>query len=161
MEMKSYLVFITALIPLLVGMLWYSKALFGNAWMQASGMTEEKSKSMNMIVIFIITYVLGLMVSVALWAMTIHQMGVISIFTGDETAEGKAYLENFMKTYGSRFRSFKHGVLHGVIGALFVALPAIGVVAMFEGKGWKYIAIHVGYWVITFALIGGILCQFI
>ena len=54
MELKFYLVLATGLIPLLVGMIWYSKALFANAWMQASGMTEEKGKSIywNLTVLF-------------------------------------------------------------------------------------------------------------
>ncbi|MBK8145028.1 MAG: DUF1761 domain-containing protein [Bacteroidetes bacterium] len=161
MDMKFYLVFVTALIPLLVGMVYYNRSVLGNAWMQASGMTEEKGKSMNMILIFVLTYIFGLMASVALSSIVIHQIGVFSVLNGDESAEAKAFLKNFMDTYGPRFRTFKHGVLHGVIAALFIALPVVGVGAMFEAKGWKYIAIHVGYWVITFALIGGVLCQFV
>lgn len=160
MEFKFYLVFATALIPLLVGMIWYSKALFGNAWMQASGMTEEKAKSKNMIVIFILTYILGLFLSMACAGMSIHQMSVGAIFQGDESAEGKEYLKHFFDTYGTRFRSFKHGVLHGVLGALMTALPVLGINAMFEGKGFKYVAINVGYWIVCFALIAGTLCAF-
>ncbi|MEM1124806.1 MAG: DUF1761 domain-containing protein, partial [Bacteroidota bacterium] len=30
--------------------------------------------------------------------------------------------------------------------------------ALFERRGWKYIWIHTGYWFITLALIGGLLC---
>ncbi len=32
-----------------IGGFWYSSLLFGKAWMKVSGMTEEKSKSANMI----------------------------------------------------------------------------------------------------------------
>ncbi len=160
MEPKFYLVFLTALIPLVVGMIWYSKALFSNAWMQASGMTEEKGKNMNMAVIFILTYILGLFLSMACAGMSIHQMSVASVFQGDESPESKEYLKHFFETYGTRFRSFKHGVLHGVIGALMTALPVTGIIAMFEGKGFKYVAIHVGYWIVCFALIAGTLCAF-
>lgn len=96
MELKFYLVLATGLIPLLVGMIWYSKALFANAWMQASGMTEEKGKSMNMIVIFILVYVFGIMLSMALMPIVIHQMGVFSVFADDKTPEGQAYLKHFL-----------------------------------------------------------------
>ena len=160
MELKFYLVLATGLIPLLVGMIWYSKALFANAWMQASGMTEEKGKNMNMIVIFILVYVFGIMLSVALMPIVIHQMGVFSVFADDKTPEGQAYLKHFFDTYGTRFRTFKHGVFHGVISSIFFALPVIGIGSLFEAKGWKYMAIHLGYWMLTFALIGGVICQF-
>lgn len=159
--MKFYLVFATALIPLIVGWVWYSKAVFGTAWMQATGMTEEKGKSMNMILIFVLTYILGLFISMACAGMSIHQMSVGSVFQGDESPEGKAYVKHFFETYGTRFRSFKHGALHGVIGALMTALPIIAINAMFEGRGFKYIAINVGFWIVCFVLIAGTLCAFI
>ena len=81
MELKFYLVLATGLIPLLVGMIWYSKALFANAWMQASGMTEEKGKSMNMIVIFILVYVFGIMLSMALMPNMVYFMGCFLLFS--------------------------------------------------------------------------------
>ncbi|HRN41812.1 MAG TPA: DUF1761 family protein [Vicingus sp.] len=31
---------------------------------------------------------------------------------------------------------------------------------MFERKGFKYIAINSGYWIITLGLMGGVICQF-
>jgi hypothetical protein len=36
--------FVTALVPLVIGFVWYSKGVFGNAWMQAAGVTEESAK---------------------------------------------------------------------------------------------------------------------
>ncbi|MEM1124805.1 MAG: DUF1761 domain-containing protein [Bacteroidota bacterium] len=63
-----------------------------------------------------------------------------------------------MAQYGDHHRSFGHGALHGGIIALFAALPLIGINALFERRGWKYIWIHTGYWFITLALIGGLLC---
>ncbi|MCC7030416.1 MAG: DUF1761 domain-containing protein [Chitinophagaceae bacterium] len=160
MEPKFYLIFLTALIPLFVGMIWYNRSVFGSAWMQATGMTEEKGKNINMILVFGLTYVLGLLISMACAGMSIHQMSVGSIFQGDETAESKEYLKHFFEMYGTRFRSFKHGVLHGVIGSIMVAAPIVGVSTLFEGRSFKYFAITVGYWMVCFALIAGTLCAF-
>ena len=70
-------------------------------------------------------------------------------------------MKHFFETYGNRFRTFKHGALHGTIAALFFSLPILGTMSLFERKGFRYIAIHVGYWVVTLALMGGALCQFI
>ena len=35
-------VLIAAIMSMIIGFLWYSKVLFGKAWMEASGMTEKK-----------------------------------------------------------------------------------------------------------------------
>jgi hypothetical protein len=35
-------------IPILVGFIWFNPRLFGKAWMESSGLTEEKIKGNNM-----------------------------------------------------------------------------------------------------------------
>ena len=64
-----------------------------------------------------------------------------------------------MEKYGSNFRTFKHGVLHGVIGAITIALPVIGINALFERRSFKYVLISGGYWIVTFMIMGGIICM--
>ena len=76
------------------------------------------------------------------------------------TGEAFIYFQNFMATYGDRFRTFGHGALHGTMIGLFVVLPVMGTNALFERKSLKYVAINVGYWIVTLAIMGGILCQF-
>lgn len=157
-EPKFYMLLLSALIPLFIGMIWYNPKVFGTAWMNASGMTEEKAKGANMLVVFILTYIFSILISFILSGIVIHQAGVFSVFEGDTTPEAKEYLRNFMEKYGDRFRTFKHGVLHGVIAGIGMALPIIGINAMFERKGFKYIAINTGYWILCFALMGGFIC---
>ncbi len=159
MDIKFYWVFITALIPLLVGMVWYNKAVFGKAWMAASGMTEEKGKNMNMILIFVLVYIFGALASMAMMPVVIHQMGIFSVFAEDKSPEGTAFVKGFMDSYGTRFRTFKHGAFHGVLTAVLFVLPIVGISALFEARGWKYIMINFGYWAVSLALIGGVLCQ--
>ena len=57
--------------------------------------------------------------------------------------------------------TFKHGAFHGGFLGLFVALPLIVQKALFEQRGLKYTLINVGYWVVTLALMGGILDHFL
>lgn len=64
-----------------------------------------------------------------------------------------------MAKYGSNYRSFKHGVLHGVLVALFLILPILSTQAMLEKKSIKYLAINAGYWIISIALMGGVVCK--
>lgn len=118
-----------------------------------------------MALIFVITYVLSVMIAITLNFMVIHQISLYSIVQGDPDlevagSELNLWIESFMAKYGNNFRTFKHGSLHGTIGALFFATPVVAINALFERKGIKYVAIHAGYWVVTLALMGGIICQF-
>ncbi|MBL4587462.1 MAG: DUF1761 domain-containing protein, partial [Flavobacteriales bacterium] len=70
------------------------------------------------------------------------------------------YLANFKEQYGTVHRSFGHGAAHGLAASLFFVLPVLGINALFERKGFKYIAINVGYWMLTLILMGGVICQF-
>jgi Protein of unknown function (DUF1761) len=160
-QLNWWLFFVTALIPLAVGFVWYSPQVFGNAWMKINGFTPEDLKGQNMLKVFLITYFLGLLFSSCAMVMTIHQMGYTSIFQGDESPETAAMISDFLGKYGTRFRTFGHGAFHATIFTLFLILPVIAINAMFERRGWKYIAIHTGYWLVTFILIGGIICQFL
>ena len=160
MQLNFWLVFVAGFIPLVTGFIWYNPKVFGNAWMKSAGMTEESMKGANMILIFGLCYLFGVMLAIAMMTIVIHQMGLFSALQGDKTPETAAYMKNFFDTYGSRFRTFKHGALHGTISGLFIALPVLGTCALFERKGFKYIAVHTGYWMLTMALMGGVLCAF-
>ena len=46
-------ILVAAVSALIVGFIWYNPKVFGNAWMQAAGMTEEQAKGGNMAKIFI------------------------------------------------------------------------------------------------------------
>lgn len=155
---------LSALIPLVVGFLWYNPKTLGTAWMKAADMTEEKMKGANMAIIFGITYVLSIMVAMGLFYSVIHQAHIYSLFQGDPgfMEEGSATMgkiADLMNEHGHKFRTFKHGALHGGIAAIFMALPVLGINALFERKGFKYIAINVGYWFVSFLLMGGVICQ--
>lgn len=154
----NYLVIgLTALVPLLVGFVWYNPKVFGNAWMETAGIDEEKMKNGNMAVIFGVTYFFSLMLTVFMATLTIHQMGVGSLLANEKDP---AVMQGLMEKYGDLFRTFKHGALHGVISAFFFALPVLGINALFERRGWKYIMIHLGFWIVCMGIMGGIVCQY-
>ncbi len=160
MQLHFWLLFLAGLIPLVTGSVWYNPKIFGNVWMKSAGMDEEKMKGANMPLIFGLTYLFGCMLASAIMTIVIHQMGFNSIFQGDTTAESAAYMKNFFEMYGTRFRTFKHGAFHGTISGLFIALPLIGILSLFERRSFKYIAIHIVYWMLTMALMGGVICAF-
>jgi len=164
MEMNFYIFFVVAIIPVIIGFVWYGP-LFGNAWMKEMGFTKESLKGQNMAITFLLSYVFSLFIAVFLFPATIHQMGVYSSLAAEpgfaeQTGEVFTYFQDFLANYGDRFRTFKHGALHGTLSGLLLALPVIAIIAMFERKSIKYVAINAGYWVITLTIMGGLICQF-
>ena len=59
------------------------------------------------------------------------------------------YINQNAPNWSSNYRTFGHGAVHGMFTGLFVALPILATNAMFERKGFKYIAVNTGYWIIT------------
>ncbi len=163
--MKLVILLLIALTPMIIGAIWYSKMGFGNAWMKASGMTIEKAKEGNMIVMLLVGYLFSFFITAAPQFIVIHQNHFMSILMNepgihDPKSEMGMFYANFMEKYGHNFRTFKHGALHGTIAAIMIALPVVGMGAIFEKRGFKYIAVHVGYWIVTLAITGGLVCQF-
>jgi hypothetical protein len=155
-----------ALIPMVMGFIWYNPKVFGNVWKTAAGMTEEKMKGANMGLIFGLAFLLSFLLAFSMQFIVIHQWGVFSTLATDPkalmdpTSEIGMFFKSFMEKYGTNFRTFKHGALHGVLAGFTLALPILGTNALFERKSFKYVAINVGYWMITMALMGGVICAF-
>lgn len=165
MQVNFLVLLIAAVVPMIVGFIWYNPKTLGTAWMKAAEVSEDKMKGANMALIFGLSFVFAYLLAMAEQFMVIHQYHVYSIFQGDPTMSDpnsatSMMINDFMAKYGNNFRTFKHGALHGTIAGLFVALPIIGTNALFERKSFKYIFINVGYWTITLALMGGVICAF-
>lgn len=165
--MNNLLVLLAAaIVPTVIGFIWYNPKVFGNAWMKAAGLTEEKLKVGNMPLIYGLSFVLSFLLAFSMAPMVIHQFGVMGMLEGAmrpesaTAAEATALFKSLMETYGSNHRHFGHGALHGAMTALLLVLPIMGTNAMFERKSFKYVAINAGYWMLTLALMGGIVCQF-
>lgn len=145
---------VAALIPMIIGFIYYHKKVVGTAWMSVTEMTDEKAKEGNMPVIFIVSFILAIMLAFMMNNIVNHQNGVFSLFYGDDT---NPLLQQIMDAKGDVFRTFKHGAIHGFMASLFFALPILATNALFEQKGWKYIWINEGYWTVTITLMGGLL----
>jgi len=162
MPTNYYLFFLTALIPLIVGFVYYHDKAFGTAWKKVNGFSDSDLEGANMGVILGSTYFLGILLSLTVSGFAIHQPAVFQTMMPEVMEAGSAVEKQFqdlMATFGNHHRSFGHGALHGGIMAVFFVLPLLAINALFERRGWKYIFIHLGYWAICLILIGGILCE--
>ncbi len=157
---------VAALVPLMLGFIWYSDKAFGPAWQRTAGLDPEKLKTGNMAVTLISALVLSFLLSIALTQLVIHQNALPGLFNvkganpTPESEEGQ-FLKMFTEKYGMIHRTFTHGMVHGILYSILIVLPIVGINALFEKRGWKYIMIHFGYWLICLALMGGIICAWI
>ena len=90
-------------------------------------------------------------------------MNVMSKGSTEAKAAAQIILDKFTGNgiYALEHRSFSHGAFHGVLDSIFFVLPVLGINALLERKGAKYIFINLGYWAVTLALMGGLICAWV
>ena len=113
-----------------LGGVWYSKALFGNAWMQEVGLSEEAVNKANMPRTFGSTFVLQFLSATALAAF----IGAADSWLG--------------------------GLYTGLVIGIFWVATAYGVTYLFEQRSIRLFFINAGYYVVLFAIMGAILGAF-
>ncbi len=124
---------VASLIPILLGGLWYGK-LFGQIWQQETGITEEVMKAHYNPARF--------------FGGTIAGSFVAAIFLAKFMADCQL----------TGAKAFAFGCLDGATIAAMTVLPAMAVnSAIWEHKSWRYVAVNAGFWVISFALMAGVL----
>lgn len=166
MHINFVAVLVAALVPMIMGFIWYNPKTFGTVWMRESNVNMNDGKKMNMPLIYFLCFVLSFILAMAMNFIVIHQMHFFSMLANDpslavEGSELNTFFKTTMEKYGSNFRTFKHGALHGTMSAVTVVLPIIATSGMFERKSAKYIFVNWGYWAICFAIMGGIVCGWV
>lgn len=162
MPINYYMFFVSGLIPLIFGFLYYHDKVFGSVFKTPNGFTNNDLTIGRIMIICTLVFILGVFASTAIAGMVIHQGGVFQMMVPQVTISGSQAQETFnalMMDYGDSHRSFRHGFVHGSYMAVFLLLPVIGINALFERRDWKYVLIHSVYWFFTLGLMGGILCE--
>lgn len=117
-----------AVIPFLLGGLWYSPVLFGKAWMKENNFNDEDLEKGNQAKIFGLSFLFFLVMS-----------GNLSAFLATPETD------------------LQFGMLAGFLAGFGWVALSIAVIALFERRSWKYILINGGYMVVAFVLMGTIL----
>jgi len=89
--MNLWAVLAAGVSSLVLGGLWYSPVLFGNAWMRASGITEEKARSSNMGKVMGTTFLLAL-IGAAVFAMFLGPAPAIGFAVGAGFSAGLCWV---------------------------------------------------------------------
>lgn len=120
-------VLVAALSTFLIGGLWYSPALFGKAWMRENGFTEESMKGGNMVKIFGLAFLLGIVAAINL-----------AMFMGPENDPAMGAMWGFLAGFG------------------WVA-TFVGTHYLFERRSLRLFLINAGYSVVALTIMGVIL----
>ncbi len=153
-------ILISAFVPLFIGFVWYSKKGFGNVWIREGNLNKEDLEKGNLFSLLGSTFLFSFFLAFMMQFIVIHQTGAVAMVGGD-ASKGSVTFTAFMAEYGTVFRTFKHGALHGFMSSIFFALPIIAINSRFERKSWKYVFIHAGYWSLTLTIMGAIICGWI
>lgn len=130
--MNSYLaIVLAALIPTILGYIWYHPKVFGNAWMKSLGMTEEEVNGGNMGLIFGLAFVAALVIAWRINGYSSH------------TEEGMS--------------QFVHGFYHGAYSAGLVAVMVLVSNSLFQRNSLQNVLINAIYWLLALGLMGGFL----
>ncbi|TYB78723.1 DUF1761 domain-containing protein [Bizionia myxarmorum] len=157
MDINFIAILVAAFVPVIMGYIWYNPRTFGAIWICEAGLTSEILKKGNLVKIVILTVVFSFIIAFVLQFYTIHQTGALGMIGGNSTDALPSYTA-FMADYGTAFRTFKHGALHGFMaGAIFI-FPVLAINALFERRSWKYVFINSGYWIVCTTIMGGIVC---
>jgi len=111
-----------------LGGLWYSKLLFGRAWMSVNNLTDADLARGNMGKIFGLSFVFALIMAANLAAF----------LAGEKTTASWGATAGFLAGFG------------------WVAL-GLATIALFERRSWKYVLINGGYMTVSFLVMGLIL----
>ena len=122
---------LATIVPMVLGMIYYHKALFGKAWMSSFGLDEEKLKGGNMPVMMGGAIVMAFLISFFLlqWTNGLSQEG--------------------------EFDTFRHGAFHGFLISVFVVIPISISRSLFERRSIKGTLINGLYWLICLVIMGG------
>lgn len=148
MEGLNWIAIVVAgLVPSVMGFLWYGP-IMGKQWLASTGKTEEWYREQgNMPMIMGIAIVLAIVLA---WTLKIF-----IVTTHGDHLMGCTDMAG-VAAIGSH-HTFGHGALHGAMYSAFWLIPIFVTNGMFERRGPKNYWINIVYWVITCAIMGGIL----
>lgn len=159
--LPNFLVLIGAsFVPMILGYIWFHpKAFGGDTWYDLAGLTGDDRSDVSPVKL-LSTMLLNFLIAFGLYSLVVHQFATFNMVGGDIELLKSGTPAAFLAEYGQTFRTFGHGAFHGIFpGTLMFVVPVLGYVTIFEKKSFKYFLVYLGYWAISLALMGGILCQ--
>jgi len=134
-------IIVAGLVPSIIGAIYYGP-LFGKMWRDAQGKTAEQLEP----TIPALAYGGSMLLSMLLASSLNFTIGLVH---KDVNAAGELFINSHF--------TFAHGALHGAMIGLMTITPVIVSLGIFHKLGWKTNLLNAIFWVICFAVMGGIL----
>ena len=140
-EINFLAVIVAALVPNIIGAIYYGP-LFGKVWRNSMSKTEEDMKHKNEAVVYGSALLCSAIIAFFLKITTelVHK---------DVNDSGELILASH--------HTFGHGVLHAAMIAITFIIPVIVCLGLFHKSTFKNILINSFFWLVCFAIMGGIL----
>jgi len=140
-EINWIAIIVAALIPSIMGAIYYGP-LFEKQWLSSLGKTSEEMVPSNMPITYGLALLMAILVSMSLKITN-------EMLHRDVNSAGELYFTSF--------HTFSHGALHGVMICVSFVVPIIISLSLFQKSSGKNIILNVVFWIVCFALMGGIL----
>ena len=111
---------LAALMPLLIGAIWYHPKTFGTIWMNSLGFTEEDLKKGSIAATFGVTFLMSFTLAYY-FAMRYHG-------------------------HGEESSVLAHAAYPGFMTFGYIGMPVLVTNLLFERRSWSGILVNVGYW---------------
>ncbi len=161
-----YILPISAFIPLILGFIWYRSNVFGTRLADTTGDSIEQITQPKSFGKIALIYLFSLLLSYIMTLLSVHQIGVFQLFFLESSfvvtsSEFRKFTDSFLSQYGTRHRTFGHGMIHGAEASFCFSLAILGISALLTGKPLKSIWVHIGFWVTACSLVAGVNCAFL
>ena len=163
MEINLYATLTAALVPLTLGIIWYHPRVFGKIWMKGAGLDTSSVQPRNWLALFAGLFLLSFILSFLMNIIAFHDEFIRGALykLPDEAIQPGTEAGNWLAYYTTHLsdtnRTFGHGAYHAAfIVGLYTVLPVLAYIGLMERRSFKYVAVHVGFWVISVALMGGV-----
>lgn len=160
MNLNYLAFFLIAFVPLIIGTYWYHPGSLISKYSKIEFVNIKELGFVKVLVLFLLSFTLVY----GYINLIIHQMGFYELFFTDimkGNQESELIVNEFLSKYGNKHRHFGHGIFHGIINAFVFALPFITISAILDKRDKKYVLHHFSYWLITSAIIGGCISEFV
>ena len=111
---------LAALVPLVIGAIWYHPKAFGTIWMKGLGYTEEDLRKGSIAATFGVTFLMSFTLAYY-FAMRYHG-------------------------HGEESSVLAHAAYHGMMTFGYIGMPVLVTNLLFERRSWNFILLNVAYW---------------
>ncbi len=134
-------IIVAGLIPGILGAIYFGP-LFGKAWRDSLGKTEEELTPDNPAIAYGGSILLSMLLSLSL-------NFIIGLVHKDVNEAGELFINSHF--------TFGHGALHGALIGFSIIMPIVVSLGIFHKLSWKTNLLNSIFWIICVAIMGGIL----